>query len=132
MSDWACVHCGAINEQPKMALDTEADPEADTEADPGAWPDWYGDLLEIEGFDRQPEEVDEWLAQQRISESQANKAASSLLAKWDKLNYPQAWPACRNWAQSERDRPLSRPGGTGGSGAAVSQGGYSWAWDGRR
>ena len=113
-----------------MALDT-SEPE-----DGGfpEWPDWYGDLLEIKDkdgnplFDEPPAKVDKWLAQQRISESQANKAASSLLAKWDGLKYTKPWPAFRNWAQIERDRPLSRNGG----GTAVERKGYSWAWEGRR
>jgi hypothetical protein len=100
---FTCAKCGHLNEQPKMVLDPKPDPSD--------WPDWYGDLLKIKGFDEPPAKVNAWLAKNGISVAVANEAASALRAKWGNMKYKEPWPAFRNWAQRPSrngHRPVAR------------------------
>jgi len=91
-----------------LTKDNKSEPLLDIKQqplDPTVWPEWYSDLYSLPGFKADLEHCRKWLADNNITEAQANQTAAALRGRWDGKKYKDAWATFRNWVQ----RPL--PGG---------------------
>jgi hypothetical protein len=88
------------NTQPSVYID---------KLEPENYPEWYGDLRALPGFEKALQECQQWLTGKGISESRADETAAAVRGQWPgaKNQYKDPWAVFRNWCL--RAPPLAAP-----------------------